>query len=96
MNPALALAMMQMGQATTAMLASPSGPRVAGSGSGLFDQHFDGSGWVVSTGSNTQARALPTVTSAVQDTASNAMSMLQNPMVLLGLVAVAVVMARHS
>ncbi|WP_343549441.1 hypothetical protein [Ralstonia sp.] len=96
MNPALALAMMQMGQSTTAMLASPSGPRVAGSGSGLFDQHFDGSGWVVSTGSNTQARALPTVTSAVQDTAANAMTALQNPMLLLALAAVAVMVVRHS
>lgn len=64
------------------MLGSPDPSNTAMSGSGMFDQHFDGSGWVVATGGS-DARALPTVTSALQSTAGQALGLLQNPMVLI-------------
>ncbi|WP_423197147.1 hypothetical protein DFLDMN_000723 [Cupriavidus sp. H19C3] len=73
-----------MGAASVAgqMMGGPDPSNTAISGSGMFDQHFDGSGWVVATGGS-DARALPTVTSAVQATAGQALSLLQNPMVLI-------------
>lgn len=70
-------------------------PNAADSGRGLFDQHFDGSGWTVATGGS-DARAVPTVTSALQNTAANALSMLNNPFVLIALTLVAVEFARRA
>lgn len=64
------------------MLGGPDPSNTAMSGTGMFDQHFDGSGWVVATGGS-DARALPTVTSALQSTAGQALGLLQNPMVLI-------------
>lgn len=75
-------------------LGGPAAPQVADSGRGMFDQWFDGSGWTVATGGG-DARALPTMTSAVQQTADNAMSLLNNPMVLIAAV-MAVYLARRQ
>ncbi|MBY4945083.1 hypothetical protein K6V92_00395 [Cupriavidus respiraculi] len=76
------------------MMGGAEGPKSASSGSGMFDQHFDGSGWVVATGGS-EARALPTLTSAVQATADNALSLFNNPMVLIAAVVVAIAFARR-
>jgi|GEM_PF-2498868 len=70
-------------------------PMQTDSGRGLFDQHFDGSGWTVATGGS-DARAVPTVTSALQNTAANALGMLNNPFVLIALTLVAVEFAKRS
>lgn len=74
-------------------LGGPMPPQVADSGRGMFDQHFDGSGWTVATGGG-DARAVPTLTSAVQATADNALSLLNNPMILIAAV-MAVYLARR-
>ncbi|WP_422648629.1 hypothetical protein OJJOAM_000241 [Cupriavidus sp. H18C1] len=77
------------------VLGGPEGAKAATSGSGMFDQHFDGSGWTVATGGS-EARALPTLTSAVQATADNALSLFNNPMVLVAAAVVAIAFARRQ
>lgn len=103
MNPALGAAAMSnpytaaimgVSQVLSSTLGGPEGPKAAVSGSGMFDQHFDGSGWVVATGGS-EARALPTITSAVQATADNALSLFNNPMVLIAGVVVALAIFRR-
>lgn len=76
------------------MMGGPEGPKSASSGSGMFDQHFDGSGWTVATGGS-KASSVPTATSAIQATAANALSLFNNPMVLLAAAAVAIAFARR-
>ncbi|WP_427306601.1 hypothetical protein [Cupriavidus sp. H39] len=76
-------------------MAGPDPSNTALSGSGMFDQHFDGSGWVVATGGS-EARALPTLTSAVQQTAGEALGLLNNPMVLVAGVVVALAFFRRG
>ncbi|CAJ96107.1 Hypothetical protein H16_B1317 [Cupriavidus necator H16] len=93
-NPYTA-AIMGASQVLTSTLGGPDGNKAAVSGGGMFDQHFDGSGWTVATGGS-EARALPTLTSAVQATADNALSLLNNPMVLLAAAAVAIAFARRG
>lgn len=73
---------MAAGSVASAMMGGSDPSNTATSGGGLFDNHFDGSGWVVATGGS-DARALPTVTSALQSTAGQALGLMQNPMVLI-------------
>ncbi|NUO87666.1 MAG: hypothetical protein HOQ37_16355 [Cupriavidus sp.] len=93
-NP-YAAAIMAGASVVDGFMNQPGAPKSANSGTGMFDQHFDGSGWVVATGGS-EARALPTVTSAVQQTAANAMSLLNNPMVLIAGVVVALAFFRRG
>ncbi|WP_313818880.1 hypothetical protein [Cupriavidus sp.] len=79
---------MAAGSVAGQMMGTPDPSNTAISGSGMFDQHFDGSGWVVATGGS-DARALPTVTSALQSTAGQALGLLQNPMVLIAAAVIA-------
>ncbi|WP_354682649.1 hypothetical protein [Cupriavidus necator] len=85
---------MAVGSVAGQMMGAPEPSNTALSGSGMFDQHFDGSGWVVATGGS-EARALPTVTSAVQATAGQALGLLNNPMVLIAGVVVALAFFRR-
>ncbi len=88
-------AFMMAGGIANNAIRSPDG--VHSSGSGIFDMSFDGSGWVVATGGGgAQARALPTVTSALQSTAGQALGLLQNPIVILGVIAGAYIMTRNG
>ncbi|KDP85613.1 hypothetical protein CF70_013015 [Cupriavidus sp. SK-3] len=93
-NPYTA-AIMGASQVLTSTLGGPDGNKAAVSGGGMFDQHFDGSGWTVSTGSS-KASSVPTATSAIQATAANALSLFNNPMVLLAAAAVAIAFARRA
>ncbi|MFJ4294203.1 hypothetical protein ACIP1U_31240 [Cupriavidus sp. NPDC089707] len=92
-NPYTA-AIMGVSNVLGSTLGGPEGPKSADSGRGMYDQHFDGSGWVVATGGS-EARALPTITSAVQATADNALSLFNNPMVLIAGVVVALAIFRR-
>lgn len=92
-NPYTA-AIMGASQVLTSTLGGPEGPKAADSGRGMFDQHFDGSGWTVATGGS-DARNVPTATSAIQQTAANALGLLNNPMVLLAGVMTAYLLARR-
>ncbi|MGY2488520.1 hypothetical protein [Cupriavidus sp. CP313] len=85
---------MAVGSVVGQTMGGPDPSNTAMSGQGMFDQHFDGSGWVVATGGS-EARALPTVTSAVQATAGQALGLLQNPMVLIAGVLIAYVMVKR-
>lgn len=93
-NPYTA-AIMGASQVLTSTLGGPDGNKAAVSGGGMFDQHFDGSGWTVATGGS-DARAVPTVTSALQATAQGAMQTLSNPMVLIAGVMLAYVLVRRA
>lgn len=73
---------MAAGSVAGQMFGGPDPSNTATSGSGLFDMSFNGSGWTVATGGS-DARALPTVTSALQSTAGQALGLLNNPMVLI-------------
>ncbi|WAL84959.1 hypothetical protein OYT13_11435 [Pandoraea sp. XJJ-1] len=65
----------------------PAGPTVSGS-SQTVNSWMDSSGWTVATGGS-DARALPTVTSAAQ-------SILTNPVVLVGLVFLVAAWKKHA
>lgn len=94
-NPYTA-AIMGASQVLTSTLGGPEGPKAADSGRGFFDQHFDGSGWTVATGGDgSDARAVPTATSAIQQTAANALGLLNNPMVLVAGVMMAYLLAKR-
>ncbi|WP_404993332.1 hypothetical protein [Cupriavidus pauculus] len=104
MNPALGAAaysnpytaaFMGASQVLGGVMGAPDGPKSADSGRGIFDQHFDGSGWTVATGGS-KASSVPTATSAIQATAANALSLFNNPMVLLAAAAVAIAFARRG
>lgn len=92
-NPYTA-AIMGASNVLSSTLGGAEGPKAADSGRGFFDQHFDGSGWTVATGGS-KASSVPTATSAIQATAANALSLFNNPMVLLAAAAVAIAFARR-
>ena len=95
-NPYSAAAM-GIAQVGTALLGGPDPNNTSGVNGyrNMVDSHLDGSGWTVSTGSS-KASSVPTLASAAQAVAQQAMTSMSNPMLMIGAVLLVAVWRRKG